>query len=210
MDLAVIATVVLAITVGVISPGPTFIVVARTALSATPRLGRIAALGVGTASLAFSVLAAAGVSAVLAYVGWLFVVLKVAGGAYLVVLAVRLWRSHGTSGIPVGIEGDRRAYMTGLLTQLSNPKTIVIYGSVFVTLLPPHTSVATLIALPIATTAVEVLWYSLVATTSVAAASAALLPALEPHDRSRGRHVPRRARRLLRHRRRAAGAPLTA
>ena len=165
MDLAVIATVVLAITVGVISPGPTFIVVARTALSATPRLGRIAALGVGTASLAFSVLAAAGVSAVLAYVGWLFVVLKVAGGAYLVVLAVRLWRSHGTSGIPVGIEGDRRAYMTGLLTQLSNPKTIVIYGSVFVTLLPPHTSVATLIALPIATTAVEVLWYSLVATT---------------------------------------------
>lgn len=158
-----IATVVLAIGVGVISPGPTFIVVARTALSTTPRLGRITAVGVGTASLAFSVLAAAGVSAVLTYLGWLFAVLKVAGGVYLVVLAVRMWRSHGTSAIPEQAGGVRRAYLTGLVTQLSNPKTIVIYGSVFVALLPPHASAGTLIALPIATTTVEVVWYTLVA-----------------------------------------------
>jgi threonine/homoserine/homoserine lactone efflux protein len=63
-----------------------------------------------------------------------------------------------------GVEGGRRAYISGLLTQLSNPKTIVIYGSVFVTLLPPHVSAGTLIALPIATTTVEVLWYGVVAT----------------------------------------------
>ena len=164
MDVPVIVAVVLAIGVGVISPGPTFIVVARTALASSPRLGRIAAAGVGTASLAFAVLATAGVSAVLAYVDWLFVLLKVAGGAYLVVLGVRLWRSHGSTAMGGGVEGGRRAYISGLLTQLSNPKTIVIYGSVFVTLLPPHVSVGTLIALPIATTTVEVLWYGVVAT----------------------------------------------
>jgi threonine/homoserine/homoserine lactone efflux protein len=165
VDLPVIATVVLAIAVGVISPGPTFIVVARTALSTTPRLGRITAVGVGTASLVFSVLAAAGVSAVLAYLGRLFAVLKVAGGVYLVVLAVRMWRSHATAAVPEQAGGVRRAYLTGLVTQLSNPKTIVIYGSVFVALLPSHAAVGTLVALPIATTTVEVLWYTLVATT---------------------------------------------
>ena len=159
-----VIAVVLAIGVGVISPGPTFIVVARTALASTPRLGRITAAGVGTASLTFSVLAAAGISAVLAYLGWLFAVLKVAGGVYLVVLAVRMWRSHGTDAVPAGTVGVRRAYLTGLVTQLSNPKTIVVYGSVFVALLPAHASAATLIALPIATTTVEVLWYALVAT----------------------------------------------
>jgi threonine/homoserine/homoserine lactone efflux protein len=66
-------TIVAAIGLGAISPGPSFIMVARTALASTPAHGRLAALGIGTASLTFSVAAVSGLRVAFLYAEWLFV-----------------------------------------------------------------------------------------------------------------------------------------
>ena len=72
---------------------------------------------------------------------WLDAGLKLLGGAYLLYLAVRLWRG-ATDEIAVPVTSGpraqtlRRSFSVALATQLSNPKTALFYGSVFATLLP--------------------------------------------------------------------------
>ncbi len=166
MDLAIVATICGVIALGAISPGPSFIMVAQTALSSTPARGRTAALGVGAASLIFSVAATLGLGAVMLYAEWLFIVLKIAGGGYLVYLGIRMWLAAGTER-PHGHvtpQGGRRTFATALLTQLSNPKAIIVYSSVFASVLPREPSLTLLIAVPLATTLVETAWYLIVAT----------------------------------------------
>lgn len=167
MDVVAFFTIIGVIALGAMSPGPTFIVVARTALSASPREGRLAAAGIGAASLIFSVIAATGLGVALVYAGWMFTVLKVAGGMYLVYLGVRMWRAHRTGQI-VQVEEPRknasRAFLPAMLTHLSNPKTIVVYGSIFATALPHDASLTTLVAVPAGVTLVETGWYLVVAT----------------------------------------------
>ncbi len=166
-DVVALSTIVGVIALGAMSPGPSFIVVARTALSAGPGQGRLAAAGIGAASLVFSVIAVTGLSVALVYAGWLFTVLKVAGGIYLVHLGVRMWRARRSGAAVEAGEvrvGMRQAFLSAMLTHLSNPKTIVVYGSIFATALPHDASVATLVAVPVGVTIVETGWYLIVAT----------------------------------------------
>ena len=51
----------------------------------------------------------------------------------------------------------------GLATQLSNPKTAVVYASVFVSLLPPEIPWLAVLALPLIIFAIEAGWYTIVA-----------------------------------------------
>ena len=52
-----------------------------------------AALGMGLGGALFGTLALAGLSALLLQVEWLYMTLKLIGGAYLVYLGIRMWRS---------------------------------------------------------------------------------------------------------------------
>jgi threonine/homoserine/homoserine lactone efflux protein len=78
--------------IGAISPGPSFVLVARTAVAASRRDGLAAALGMGVGGVVFGGLALLGLSAVLTQVPWLYAGFKLLGGLYLAYLAVRLWR----------------------------------------------------------------------------------------------------------------------
>src|ERR1700761_1462722 len=164
-----------AIMLGVISPGPSFIVVARNAIGLSRRAGLAAALGIGTGGLAFSCLALLGLFTLLTEVQWLYVGLKVAGGLYLIYLGYRMWRgaaaplslddlqNGGSSGGGGGRANCLRSYRAGLTTQLSNPKAAVIYASIFAALLPPHPPGWCYAVLPPALFAIEVGWYAAVA-----------------------------------------------
>src|SRR5216683_6554114 len=131
-----------AVTLGAISPGPSFVFVARTSLALSRRDGIAAALGMGAGGVIFAALALAGLQAVLANVAWLYAGLRFAGGLYLLYLAFRLWRGAAEPVIVPGTAerrapGTFRSFCLGLATQLSNPKTAVVYGSIFAALLPP-------------------------------------------------------------------------
>lgn len=134
--------VALANAVAILSPGPSFLVVAHTAAGKSRRSGVAAALGVGVSSLILASAALFGLSVLFAQVEWLYLAVRILGGAYLVYLAVRLWMGAREPLVFAEPDGARdrsshRAFRIGFLTQLANPKAVLFFGSVFVTLLPP-------------------------------------------------------------------------
>jgi len=166
-SLSIFLSIIAALSIGAMSPGPSFVLVSRIAMSRSRLDGLAAALGMGVGGVAFSVLALAGLTALLSQFEWLYLALKVAGGAYLVYIALKIWRGARES-IHVGDAGsDRRAlprsFTTALLTQVSNPKTIVVYASIFAALLPKTVPLGLIFAVPIGVFAVEAGWYTVVA-----------------------------------------------
>ncbi|MBY5341579.1 LysE family translocator [Rhizobium leguminosarum bv. viciae] len=160
-------SIMAALAVGAMSPGPSFVVVSRIAISRSRLDGLAAALGMGAGGVVFAVLALAGLTALLSQFEWLYVLLKVAGGAYLVYIAVNIWRSAGQAlEVSEAVNGNRAlrlSFMTALLTQLSNPKTIIVYASLFAALLPRTVPLDLIVALPLGVFVVEAGWYSIVA-----------------------------------------------
>ncbi len=157
-----------ALTLGVISPGPSFVLVARTSVAVSRRAGLAAALGMGVGGVFFAALALLGLHTLLSQVGWLHAALRLAGGAYLVYLAVRIWRGAAAPLVVADAgatapSGFARPFAFGLVTQLSNPKTAVVYGSVFAALLPAAPPGWLLVALPPAIFLIEAGWYAAVA-----------------------------------------------
>ncbi|WP_208249305.1 LysE family translocator [Rhizobium sp. T1470] len=164
---SIFLSIVAALSIGAMSPGPSFVLVSRIAMSRSRLDGLAAALGMGIGGVAFSVLALAGLTALLSQFEWLYLALKVAGGAYLVYIAFRIWRG-AREPIHVGdAASDHRAlarsFTTALLTQVSNPKAIVVYASIFAALLPKTVPLWLIFALPIGVFAVEAGWYTVVA-----------------------------------------------
>jgi threonine/homoserine/homoserine lactone efflux protein len=157
-----------ALTLGAMSPGPSFVFVVRTSLALSRRDGVAAALGMGVGGVIFAALALLGLQAVLAKTSWLYAALRLAGGLYLLYLAFRLWGS-AAEPIVVPSSADRRApgplrsFGLGLATQLSNPKTAIVYGSIFAALLPPAPPPWLFVALPPAVMLIETGWYTIVA-----------------------------------------------
>ena len=157
-----------ALTVGAISPGPSFVFVARTAIALSRRDGLAAALGMGAGGVIFGGLALVGLQAVLAQVAWLYAALRLAGGAYLLYLAFRLWRG-AADPVVVPRTAERRAaepvksFWYAVATQLSNPKAAIVYGSIFAALLPAPPPAWVFMALPPMILLIEAGWYTIVA-----------------------------------------------
>jgi len=82
-----------------------------------------------------------GLQALFAHFDWLYVAFRIAGALYLIYLAVMLWRHAGDPLPDVTVTGKRltgwQGFFRALLLQLSNPKIMVFFGSIFLSLLPP-------------------------------------------------------------------------
>lgn len=167
-----------AMAVGAMSPGPSFVMVARTAV-ASRREGMAAALGMGAGGLVFAIAALAGLQAAFLAVPGLYLAIKGFGGAYLVYLGVRIWRGArqplAVAQAPTAREGAAspqrsaragrplRTFLLGLATQVSNPKTAVVYASIFAAFLPHDVPLALALAVPAVIFCIETGWYTVVA-----------------------------------------------
>jgi threonine/homoserine/homoserine lactone efflux protein len=152
---------------GVVSPGPSFLMVARTAAASSRTDGLRAALGMGLGGLCFGAIALAGLQAVLLAVPALYVALKVVGGAYLCYLGLRIFQG---AAAPLAIAPADAAHLShwrylvlGWTTQVSNPKTAIVYASVFAAFLPAHVSIGFSALLLVVVFTMEASWYALVA-----------------------------------------------
>ena len=159
-----------AMAVGAMSPGPSFVMVARTAVSSSRGDGLAAALGMGAGGIVFAIAALAGLQAAFLAVPALYLAVKLLGGAYLVYLGIRIWRG-ASQPLAVaqeerspGRQGDaRRAFLLGMGTQISNPKTAVVYASIFAAFLPREVPLALALAVPAVIFCIETGWYAIVA-----------------------------------------------
>jgi len=148
------------------SPGPGFALVARSAAEQSRRAGVASALGMTVGAVAWAAAAIFGLALLFAQLAWLYRAVQVAGGAYLVYLAVAIWRGAARPADPgngAAAGGPARAFLVGAAVQLSNPKVAVFFGSVFVALLPAHAPVWVWIATLAMVLVNETVWYTLVA-----------------------------------------------
>jgi threonine/homoserine/homoserine lactone efflux protein len=162
-----VLAIMAAILIGAISPGPSFLLVARISLSQSRGHGLASALGMGVGGMILATLAVVGLQAIFMQVEWLYLGFKIGGGAYLVYLGFRLWRGAkeplmaGDQMVAQG--GLLRTFLLALGTQLSNPKTVIFYSSVFAALLPARPSLLVIMILPFILFLIEGGWYSAVA-----------------------------------------------
>lgn len=162
-----IASILGALAVGVVSPGPSFVLVARISVAVSRRDGVAAAMGMGVGGVIFASLALLGLQAVLINLPWLYTAVRLLGGAYLLYLAIMLWRGArepivlSDAGAPNAAAG--RSFWLGLSTQMSNPKTTIVYASVFAALLPADVPPWLFAALPPLVFPLEAGWYAIVA-----------------------------------------------
>ena len=160
-------SILAALLVGAISPGPSFVVVAQVSVARSRRSGLAAALGMGVGGMIFGALALLGLQTLLVQAAWLYLALKLLGGAYLLYVAIQLWLGAGEPLVLLpggGAHGAARGpLLVGLAMQLGNPKTAVVYGSVFAAFLPPSLPAWAYLVLPLMIFAIEAGWYSVVA-----------------------------------------------
>lgn len=156
------------LTIGIVSPGPSFLFVARTAVAFSRRAALSAALGMALGAALLCVAALLGLHALFTRIPEVYLAFKLAGGAYLLYLAVRIWRGQSTPLLAAdaqlaGSWGLARPFLIALGTMLSNPKAAVQYGVIFAALLPKSPSGSLLLALPPAVFLLEATWYAVVA-----------------------------------------------
>jgi threonine/homoserine/homoserine lactone efflux protein len=123
----------------------------------------------GIGGLIFASLSLLGLHGLLLAVPSLYVVLKVLGGLYLAYLGIRIWRGAKRSFMGSEIRGSgsvqsaARSLALGLTTQISNPKTAVVYASVFAAFLPSASTVAFDLCVVGLVFFIEAGWYAFVA-----------------------------------------------
>ncbi|MFC5470981.1 LysE family translocator [Cohnella suwonensis] len=130
--------------------------------------GISAALGMGVGGVIFALLGLAGLHAVFVAIPWVYAILKIFGGFYLLFLAYKIWKG---SSQPLYVQevmvrsgrSWRSSFLLGLAAQLSNPKTAIVYGSIFAAMLPHQISfTSNMLILPFVFM-IEAGWYIIVA-----------------------------------------------
>ncbi len=152
-------------------PGPNFLAVSRASLDSRRRHALATALGVASGSTLLAALASAGVGLLLAGGGLLPRLLALLGAGYLLLMARSLWRqarqpAAADAGAASGGAADSlfAGYRNGLLTNLSNPKALVFFSTLFVALLGPHAPPALRLLAVAAVAALSTTWHLALAT----------------------------------------------
>lgn len=166
IDWIALSAIGVAITLGAMSPGVSFLLVARTAMSSSRRAALFVAAGMGFGALVFAAIALAGLHTLLTLVPSLYTALKMVGGCYLLWLALKMIRRPSTRFNNPGVSqnlSDSKAFLTGVFTQISNPHTALVFASIFSAALSKDIQPVMYIILPIMAFVIDVLWYAVVA-----------------------------------------------
>ena len=145
-DLPLFLTVALVHVLALASPGPDFLFVSQTAISRARRQALAGVAGIVLGIGVWATLALLGLHVLLDQLAWLQRVIVIAGGAYLAWLGICLlraaWRPQSVEVSAAVPHGAWRCFRRGLLTNLSNPKAVVYFASVFSGLIGPTVSAA--------------------------------------------------------------------
>ncbi|MFV0254141.1 MAG: LysE family translocator [Beutenbergiaceae bacterium] len=123
-----IATFTAAAAVLIAIPGPNHLYIMTRSLAQGRQAGIASSFGVETGTLVHLVLAAAGLSYLIAASQLAFTVVKYAGAAYLIYLGIKALRSKAlTLPDPTATTHVRGAYWQGALVNFLNPKVIIFF-----------------------------------------------------------------------------------
>ena len=123
-----------------VTPGPDTAFIVGQSVAHGRRMGVLSALGISAGCLVHTAALALGLSALLAASAGAFLVIKVGGAIYLCVLGVRMIVATRRRASVAAVAADvpdrddavpsaRRAFVRGLLTNVSNPKVLLFFLS---------------------------------------------------------------------------------
>ncbi|MCP5366372.1 MAG: LysE family transporter [Hyphomicrobiales bacterium] len=147
--------------VTVLLPGPNFVATVHASLARSRRDGLLVVAGIALGTLVWAAASLAGLGLLFRAAGWLFVVVKTLGAAYLIVMGLRMVLARGGAAAAPARAGG--AFRTGLLTDLSNPKAATFFTSLFAVAVPPGAPLWFQAALVGTVVAMAALWYGAVA-----------------------------------------------
>ncbi|UCZ86627.1 LysE family transporter [Pseudomonas sp. L5B5] len=129
----------------VLAPGPDFAVTIRQSVRFGRMTGTCTALGIGAGISVHVLYTLLGVGALIHATPWLLSAAKLLGAAYILYLGISLLRSKAKSSVPGEAEPELapqtlpRAFVTGFLTNATNPKATLFFLAIFTTLVSAST-----------------------------------------------------------------------
>ncbi|MRG56568.1 LysE family translocator [Phyllobacterium sp. SYP-B3895] len=110
-------------------PGPAMLYAAAQTIARGRRAGLMASLGIHLGCYVHVIAAAAGLSMLFHAVPMLYMLVKLAGAAYLVWLGISLFRAKVEDVALPGIEAKsgRRAFLESISVEVLNPKTAIFF-----------------------------------------------------------------------------------
>ncbi len=145
-----------------LSPGPDFAVVTRLSAVNGRMSGIMAALGIATANGIYIAISAIGLVAVLSALPALSTFITYAGVLYLGWLGVKSLLSKGKMPEKEAPINKGKAYVSGFLTSILNPKAMLYFSSVLPQVLKPQASFAATLPVMLLMCMESFLWFSLV------------------------------------------------
>ncbi|PWB80533.1 MAG: LysE family translocator [Methylocystaceae bacterium] len=130
-----------ALTLAAATPGPAIFSIVTTAITRGWRSVAALALGVAIGDVPLAMFVLLGLSFLAQSLGWLFMVIKFAGAAYLIWLGLKLWISSKADALvssEIAGTGRIRHFFMGLGISLGNPKAIFFHAGMMPLLLDLH------------------------------------------------------------------------
>lgn len=145
----------------ILSPGPGIIAASQSAAARGRGPSMPYAVGLAFGASLWCLFALFGLTVLFQLVPALFAALKIAGGAYLIWIAIQMWR-HAAD--PLAMAGETvtgPGFLQGMALNLSNPKPALFYGGIIMSIFPalhgPAAGMIYVVAL-----SVEVTFYAVV------------------------------------------------
>lgn len=148
-----------------ISPGPDFAVITRLSIVSGRGAGIAAAAGVASAIGLYVLSCLLGLSLLLHALPMLSWLLSVVGAVYLAYLGIQCLTSQGALPEADPQRQKGKAFLTGFLTNLLNPKAMVYFGSILSQILKPNMSLRENLSIFALLVMESFLWFAFVAWT---------------------------------------------
>jgi len=165
---SIFITVALAHFLALLSPGPDFLLIVKSAISNKTKNAIGVALGIAIANAVYIVLCLVGVGSILASSVPIMIALKIIGGLFLIYLAIQALKARKSSYQNIAVvEASNEPQQnksfafelaTGFMSGILNPKNLLFYLSLFTVVLTNEVSLGFKISLGVWMTSVVFLW----------------------------------------------------
>jgi threonine/homoserine/homoserine lactone efflux protein len=135
MELAHLIAFNLTLLAAILSPGPAMLYFIRTTLASGRMAGLYTVWGLGMMAATWTALAFLGLDAIFAIFPWAFIALKTIGALYLIWIAYQTW-AHARAPMGDAPTPPMRAFLGGMLVNMSNPKSVLFAGAVIMVIFP--------------------------------------------------------------------------
>lgn len=123
-----------------IIPGPTNFLLMRISMRQGRWPGVAAALGTTVGCVIWCAAALVGLAALFAAAPWLYGAMRIGGGLYLLWCAYALWTAKPAPHAETApADAGRQAFLAGLAVNMTNPKSVLFFASIFSAYVGPAT-----------------------------------------------------------------------